>query len=34
MNATSQVMNIQKEGNTYITIKLTEHGKYITLIYW
>jgi hypothetical protein len=33
-NATSQVMNIQKEGYTYITIKLTEHGKYITLIYW
>jgi len=34
MNTTSQVMNIQKEGYTHIKIKLTEDGKYITLIYW
>jgi outer membrane biosynthesis protein TonB len=26
-------MNIQKEGYTHIKIKLTEDGKYITLIY-
>jgi hypothetical protein len=34
MNASSQVMNIQNEGYTYIKIELTGHGKYITLIYW